>query len=89
MSGPLPGQGVVVTGAVHGIGRALATRMAAGDFALEPEEIAEAMWQALRDDRFLVLSHPEVAEYYRRRAADPDRWLAGMNTLQRWLEDHG
>ena len=44
------------------------------------------MWQALRDDRFLVLPHPEVAEYYRLRAADPDRWLAGMNKLQRRLE---
>lgn len=56
------------------------------DVALEPEDIAEAMWQALRDDRFLVLPHPEVAEYYRLRAADPDRWLAGMNKLQRRLE---
>ena len=56
------------------------------DVALEPEDIAEAMWQALRDDRFLVLPHPEVAEYYRLRAADPDRWLAGMNKLQRSLE---
>jgi hypothetical protein len=46
------------------------------------------MWQALQDDRFLVLPHPEVAEYYRQRAADPDRWLAGMNKLQRRIEDH-
>ena len=59
------------------------------DVALEPEDIADAMWQALQDDRFLVLPHPEVAEYHRLRAADPDRWLAGMNKLQRRLEDHG
>ena len=56
------------------------------DVALELEDIAEAMWRALRDDRFLVLPHPGVAEYYRLRAADPDRWLAGMNKLQRRLE---
>jgi NAD(P)-dependent dehydrogenase (short-subunit alcohol dehydrogenase family) len=59
------------------------------DVALEPEDIAEATWQALQDNRFLVLPHPQVAEYYRQRAADPDRWLAGMNKLQRRIEDHG
>ena len=26
-------------------------------------------------DQFLILPHPEVAEYARRRATDPDRWL--------------
>ena len=36
-----------------------------------------------RDERFLILPHPEVAEYMRRKAADPDRWLAGMRKLQR------
>jgi hypothetical protein len=39
--------------------------------------------EAMTDDRFLVLPHPEVATYYARRAADPDRWLHGMNRLQR------
>jgi hypothetical protein len=36
----------------------------------------------MADGRFLVLPHPEVAGYYERRAADPDRWLAGMRRLQ-------
>jgi NAD(P)-dependent dehydrogenase (short-subunit alcohol dehydrogenase family) len=51
--------------------------------AIEPEQVAEAVVEALADDRFLVLPHPEVATYYARRAADPDRWLRGMNRLQR------
>lgn len=57
------------------------------DRALEPADVAEAAWQALADDRFLVLPHPEVAGYYAGRAAGPDRWLAGMNKLQRRLEE--
>jgi NAD(P)-dependent dehydrogenase (short-subunit alcohol dehydrogenase family) len=58
------------------------------DRALEPEEVAEAMWKAMADDRFLVLPHPEVADYYALRATQPDRWLEGMNRLQRVVEEH-
>jgi NAD(P)-dependent dehydrogenase (short-subunit alcohol dehydrogenase family) len=58
------------------------------DRALEPEEVAEAMWQAMADDRFLVLPHPEVADYYALRATQPDRWLDGMNRLQRVIDEH-
>jgi hypothetical protein len=36
----------------------------------------------LAAEDFLILPHPEVADYYRRRAADTDRWLAGMRRLQ-------
>lgn len=49
---------------------------------LEPEDVAAAVVEGLRAERFLILPHPEVAEYYRRRATDPDRWLAGMQRLQ-------
>jgi NAD(P)-dependent dehydrogenase (short-subunit alcohol dehydrogenase family) len=56
------------------------------DGALTPEDVAEAMWQGLQDDRFLILPHPEAGDYYRNRASDTDRWLGGMNKLQRYLE---
>lgn len=56
------------------------------DGALEPEDVAEAAWEALSDDRFLVLPHQVAGEYYRARAADTDRWLRGMNKLQQGLE---
>lgn len=46
--------------------------------AIEPEEVAEAVIRALKEERFLILPHPEVAEYFRRKADDYDRWLAGM-----------
>ncbi|KAA1427831.1 SDR family NAD(P)-dependent oxidoreductase [Nocardioides antri] len=58
------------------------------DRALEPEDVAEAMWQAMDDDRFLVLPHPEVADYYALRATQTDRWLEGMSKLQRLVEAH-
>jgi NAD(P)-dependent dehydrogenase (short-subunit alcohol dehydrogenase family) len=49
---------------------------------LEPAEVAAATVAGLRDERFLILPHPEVADYYLRRATDTDRWLAGMARLQ-------
>ncbi|MEV4331090.1 SDR family oxidoreductase [Streptomyces sp. NPDC049597] len=59
------------------------------DAALAPEDVAETVWQALQDNRFLILPHPEVGEYYTNRAGRTDRWLAGMNKLQRRLEEQG
>jgi len=55
--------------------------------AIEPEEVAEAVVAGLRAERFLILPHPEVAEYVRRKVEDPDRWLSGMRRLQRRIND--
>ncbi len=49
--------------------------------ALEPEDVAEAVVAGLAEERFLILPHPEVAEYFRRKADDYDRWLRGMRRL--------
>jgi hypothetical protein len=48
---------------------------------LEPDEVADVVVDGIGDERFLLLPHPEVAEFVRRKAADPDRWLAGMRRL--------
>ena len=48
---------------------------AAVDGVLEPEQVAQAVVAGLADERFLILPHPQVAEYFRRKAADYDRWL--------------
>jgi NAD(P)-dependent dehydrogenase (short-subunit alcohol dehydrogenase family) len=50
--------------------------------AIEPEQLADAVVEGLRAEPFLILPHPEVAEYVRRKAEDPDRWIAGMRRLQ-------
>lgn len=54
----------------------------AGPDRIEPEDVAEALVTAMADDRFLVLPHAVVHDYYVARATDTDRWLAGMNGLQ-------
>ena len=51
--------------------------------ALDPEDVAETVVQGLGEEKFLILPHPEVAEYFRRKASDYDRWLRGMCRLQR------
>jgi len=56
------------------------------DNALEPEQVADMVWQALQDDRFLILPHPEVKGYYEYRATNTEGWLAGMGKLQRRLD---
>jgi len=57
-----------------------ASVLAAGDL-LDPEAVADAVVEALAEERFLVLPHPEVATYERHRATDRERWLAGMRRL--------
>ncbi|WP_141311370.1 SDR family oxidoreductase [Streptomyces spinoverrucosus] len=54
--------------------------------AIEPQDVADALFKGIEEDRFLILPHPEVAGYYEARAADPDRWLTNMNHLQQKWE---
>lgn len=55
--------------------------------AVEPEDVAEAAVTGLREGRFLILPHPRVADYERRRADDRERWLGGMRRLRRSIPD--
>jgi len=59
------------------------------DTAIEPEQVADALWDAMTEDRFLVLPHPEVLGYYGLRATDTGRWLRGMSRLQQRIEETG
>ena len=52
---------------------------------IEPDEVAEAVVSGVREERFLILPHPEVARYFQAKAADHDRWLAAMRKFQREL----
>jgi NAD(P)-dependent dehydrogenase (short-subunit alcohol dehydrogenase family) len=61
---------------------ASATVTAAGA-VLEPEDVADAVVEDLRAERFLILPHPEVLTFFQRKGSDYDRWLAGMRRLQR------
>ena len=55
--------------------------VASQDGILQPSDVAQVVIDALREERFHVLPHPEVAEYVKRKGADVDRWIGGM---QRW-----
>lgn len=52
------------------------------DGSVSPEQVAADVLQAMREERFLILPHPEVLDYLRRKAADVDRWLGGMRRLR-------
>ena len=66
-------------GALDDVGRQVVR--AAGP-VLDPADVADAIVDGIAAERFLVLPHPEVLSYFRRKAADYDRWLAGMRRLQ-------
>jgi NAD(P)-dependent dehydrogenase (short-subunit alcohol dehydrogenase family) len=51
--------------------------------ALEPEQVAQVVLEGIRQETFLILPHPEVAEYFQRKATDYDRWLNGMRRMRR------
>jgi NAD(P)-dependent dehydrogenase (short-subunit alcohol dehydrogenase family) len=55
---------------------------ASSDGILKPSEVAAAVVAGLRAEEFLILPHPEVATYERRRAGDRERWLRGMRRAQ-------
>ena len=67
----------------HDAGRdAQMAQLLAGGALLEPDDVATALTDAVAEDRFLVLPHPEVGEYFRRKAGDYERWLTGMRRLR-------
>ncbi len=49
---------------------------------IAPEVVAEVTLQGVAERRFLILPHPEAQTYFAQRAADTDRWIAGMQRLR-------
>ena len=68
------------------LGGGAAVVKSAGD-VLEPEAVADIVAAAIAEERFLILPHPQVQQFMQRKAADPDRWLAGMRRLQARFRD--
>ena len=50
--------------------------------SVSPEQVADDVIAAMREERFLVLPHPEVHDFMQLKAADVDRWLGGMRRLR-------
>jgi len=53
------------------------------DGIIEPSALADTVVEAMREERFHVLPHPEVEEYVRRKGDNIDRWLLGMQRLRK------
>ena len=69
--------------------QAVRTAMTAGgagvagvDGMIEPEQAAAEVVRCIEAEEFLILPHPEVREYIKRKTSDYDRWLHGMRRLQ-------
>ena len=75
--------------------QAVRTAMTAGqeagvasvDGMIEPEEVADCVVETMDREEFLILPHPVVRDYVKRKAADHDRWLRGMRRLAREYDD--
>ena len=57
--------------------------------ALDPEQVAEAVANGMHDERFLILPHAAVGEFFQRKASDYDRWLRGMRRLRGRILEEG
>ena len=54
---------------------------AEADGMLSPEQVAQSVVDAMRDETFLVLPHPQVLDYFRSKGQNYERWLGGMQKL--------
>jgi NAD(P)-dependent dehydrogenase (short-subunit alcohol dehydrogenase family) len=50
---------------------------------IEPEDVADAVVEGIREEKLLILPHPEVARFMALKGGDPERWLKGMRRLVR------
>jgi NAD(P)-dependent dehydrogenase (short-subunit alcohol dehydrogenase family) len=53
------------------------------DGVLTPDDVAKAILAGLAAESFLILPHPRVAEYYKGKGENYDRWIGGMRKLRR------
>lgn len=52
-------------------------------YSISPEAVADSVVAGLQAESFLILPHPEVRQYFENKANDYDRWIRGMQKLQR------
>jgi NAD(P)-dependent dehydrogenase (short-subunit alcohol dehydrogenase family) len=55
------------------------------EIAIDASDVADRVIEAVEAETFLILPHPEVGDYFLNKARDYDRWIAGMQKLQRFM----
>ncbi len=61
-----------------------------GDGDLTPEQVAQDALNGIAQETFLILPHPQVLGYMRKKTDNYDRWIGGMAKIQaRMREDFG
>ena len=61
-----------------------------GDGDLTPEQVAKDALQGIEQETFVILPHPQVLGYMRKKTENYDRWISGMAKIQaRMREDYG
>jgi len=61
-----------------------------GDGDLSPEQVAQDVLKGLAEESFLILPHPQVLGYMRKKTENYDRWIGGMAKIQaKMREDFG
>src|SRR6201990_1114230 len=53
-----------------------------GDGDLTPEQVAQDALKGIEQETFLILPHPQVLGYMRKKTENYDRWIAGMSKIQ-------
>lgn len=57
------------------------------DGIMRADEVADIIIDEAVKGRFLILTHPQVATYFQRKASDHDRWISGMQRFRSTLKD--
>jgi len=70
--------------------RAIPKGPQSGDGDLSPEQVAQDVLASIAQETFVILPHPQVLGYMRKKTENYDRWIAGMAKIQAKLrEEHG
>lgn len=57
------------------------------DGIISPEDLAACVVEGLEAERFVILPHAKVADYFSRKTSDYDRWISGMVRLRQLTKD--
>ena len=61
-----------------------------GDGDLSPEQVAQDALKGIEEETFVILPHPQVLDYMRKKTDNYDRWIGGMAKIQaRMREAYG